>query len=388
MTLLLEATASRCPLRRRLLAVLMLTAASILWTLTPTSADAAHCPQGCRECCVKCSTAKFDIWLVSSRCLPACCDMERYADRVSVSHFVPGHGFASSTAEEFLAADDPAVPTVVLVHGSPASHEQVVALSMDVIENLRCRSPDGAVARVVIWSWPSDKQRLRIIKDFRAKMPVADAHGYYLARFLSRINPQVRVTLAGYSFGARTVCSALHLMAGGKLCDCPTPDLSQVVDPARKYAVVLLAGGIDNDALCKGGCYDRALLSADEMLVSVNCRDPLLKRYHLLYGRKCDAAAIGFTGVASASCVAALGDRYREIDVTCDVGKSHDIFRYLDSDALVGAVLSMVFASAGDAAPAEELPAEELPAEEVVFPARNARFQTSEPALPATAQSF
>jgi hypothetical protein len=129
------------------------------------------------------------------------------------------------------------------------------------------------------------------------------------------------------------------------------------------------------------------------MLVSVNCRDPLLKRYHLLYGRKCDAAAIGFTGVASASCVAALGDRYREIDVTCDVGKSHDIFRYLDSDALVGAVLSMVFASADDAAPAEELPAEELPAEElpaeeVTFPARNARFQTSEPALPATAQSF
>ncbi len=367
-----------CASRRHFFALLTLIVASIVWASTPTSANAAHCPPGCRKCCIKCSTAQFDIWLFSSRCLPACCDMERYADKVHVCHFVPGEGWASSTTEAFLATDDPAVPTVVLVHGSPASHEEVVALSMDVIENLRCRSPDGAVARVVIWSWPSDKQCLRIIKDFRAKMPVADAHGYYLARFLSRINPQVEVTLAGYSFGSRTVCSALHLLAGGKLCGCPTPDMSQTVDPARKYSVVLLAGGIDNDAICPGSCYERALISVDEMLVSVNCRDPLLKRYHLLYCLKSDASAIGFTGVACASCVAPLGDRYREIDVTCDVGKSHDICRYLESDALVDAVLSMVFAPGGTAAPAEE----------VIFPASSARFESNEPALRATVRSF
>ena len=70
--------------------------------------------------------------------------------------------------------------------------------------------------RFVIWSWPSDKIK-GPLNDIRTKAWRTDTDGYYLGWFLQRMHPQSDIGLIGFSYGARIVSGALHVLAGGEL---------------------------------------------------------------------------------------------------------------------------------------------------------------------------
>src|SRR5690606_32277769 len=115
-------------------------------------------------------------------------------------------------AATLLAHDDPARPTVIFVHGNRFSADDAITSGWQAYHALtRCASDQPV--RFVIWSWPSDKQG-GPIRDARTKSSRTLVEGYYLARLMTRIQPEVSTGIVGYSFGSRVALGAVHLAGG------------------------------------------------------------------------------------------------------------------------------------------------------------------------------
>jgi hypothetical protein len=147
-----------------------------------------------------------------------------------------------------------------------------------------------------------------------------------LAQWLAELRAGVRVSLIGHSFGPRIITGALHLLAGGQLAGC---GLSQGTvaewstgkrNPVR---AVLLAAALDYDWLAPGGCHERALSLADQMLVTCNPCDRALRWYPRMSGRGGPPAlgSVGLSGVENAK-------KIELIDVSDEVGRQHDYRGY------------------------------------------------------------
>jgi hypothetical protein len=118
----------------------------------------------------------------------------------------------------------------------------------------------------------------------------------------------------------------MQLLAGGEVaCQNLPADAVAAWTSGKRNAIraVFLAAAVDADWLAPGGRDGRALPLLDQVLVTCNECDRVLRWYPRMYGRG-GPQAMGFVGPY---CVDAA-DKLSVIDVSCTVGKLHDCHCY------------------------------------------------------------
>lgn len=285
------------------------------------------------------------LWLVSTRGAPLCCTGN--ADQpLDYWRSGPDGQWLPTDREAFLATDDPAVPTSAFIHGNRVGRSEAFSIGSSTYRRLTRQAPGRAV-RFVVWSWPSEEASRRRREDLQLKAARSDAQGLYLAQFINRIDPEVPVGLIGYSYGSRVITGALHILAGGSVAGYRLPEAAAERTGMR---AVLVASAMGNHWLAPGHRNGLALSRLDRVLITQNCADPVLKWYHLLYGRG-GPQALGYTGPA---CNSLLGDEAHKLEVlglTCSVGKNHAWNSYLCSRDLQSYLAEYSFLDAPGAEP-------------------------------------
>jgi len=261
------------------------------------------------------------IWLVSTRNAPHCGDLDTTLQSLCYWQWTDGCQWSSADAEAFFATDDPAEPTVLFIHGNQTNSCEAVEKGWYVYRFIRANAHDRPF-RYVIWSWPTDRAVRSQLNDARLKLAYTEAECHYLAQWLGRFRPGVQVSLVGHSFGPRIITGALHLLGGGQVAG---QSLSDPTVAAWKHGqrnpirAVLLAAATDPDGLAPGGEHDRAIPLIDQMLVTCNHCDRVLRRYPKL----CDGPqAMGVVGPCGID-----DTNIQAIAVSATVGKTHD-WRY------------------------------------------------------------
>ncbi len=245
--------------------------------------------------------------------------------------------WASSTSDAFAASDDPEVVTVVYIHGNRIDRSLALQDGLSVYFQLAGAWDDERPIRFVVWTWPSDQIR-GPLKDVRAKAARSDVDAYYLAQFLSRLSPEVKVGLLGYSYGARIACGGVHLLGGGRLDGLALP-----IANGPETSVALWAAAEHDDWLLPGRTHGAALPTAEQWLITRNCCDPVLAHYRML--DKCtDPVALGHSGLVGRNLLAPdVNQRIDELDVTGVVGSSHDMQRYLYARSVLDPTREVLF---------------------------------------------
>lgn len=262
------------------------------------------------------------IWLVSTRHLS--CPSGKNQPALHVCRYEQGW-WQPATLAEFYAADSAELVTPLYIHGNRIDAAEAGSFGLSVYFELVGKFDAEPPARFVIWSWPSD-QIHGPLKDVQAKAERSDVEAFYLAHFLAGMQPDVRVGLVGYSFGARIASGALQLLSGGSLCGWTAP-----ASTPPQMRVVMWAAAEHSHWYLPGQFHDRALAAAEAWFVTINCCDPVLARYRFI-DRCSNPSAVGYTGIYGRNLLPAdVNARIEEVNVTNIVGGEHDWRRYLYS---------------------------------------------------------
>ncbi len=259
-------------------------------------------------------------WFVDTHA--ACC---AELETACFSQLQPDQCWAAANLDAFLATDDPNLPTVVFVPGNRATRQDAMDMAWQVQQQLKACG--AGCVRMVAWSWPAERISRRNRPDVRAKACRSDVESHLLGQLLSRVKPEVRVSLVGYSFGARVIGGGLHLVSGGTLNGYALP---QAVQRAPMRAV-FVAAAIDTDWLLPGHRHGLATMQLEHLLVTVNSNDPGLRFYPLMY-RVGGPQALGYAGPACCGCP---DEKLELLDVTCSVGRHHGWEFYFCSRGLL-----------------------------------------------------
>jgi hypothetical protein len=275
-----------------------------------------------------------DIWMLSTRHLG--CPQWHSPDNpdLQVLHYIPSGGWQESTWDAWLDSGSAYDTTVVYVHGNRIDWNKAFRRGTAAYRSLTRQSPTGEPVRFVIWSWPSTQQ-CGAGRDAKIKAARADLECHYFARFLDHFAPGTRVSLIGYSFGARIVSGALHLTGGGWLCGHNLPGAGDGGGISARVA--LLAAAMHNYWWLPGCRHDLSLSQVDSMLVLFNPCDPALRWYSRL-DRRSRPRALGAT---SCPCPARLGEdaqRLEQRNVACEIGKTHDAEAYFGSSSIMSQI--------------------------------------------------
>jgi hypothetical protein len=275
------------------------------------------------------------VWMISTRCVGTCRPGGTGAEQFGYWRLGDDRRWVSTDWGQFRASDDARVATVFVVHGNRTGRQRAVRMAWRVLRLLR-REAGERPYRMVIWSWPADQIRGGVRRDAQVKARRSDVQAFYLAEVLGRLDAQVPLTAVGYSFGARTITGALHLMAGGRLLGrALEPSAARPADDASdrcSIRLVLVAAAMDAASLLPSRRNGRALELADRVLVTRNSADPVLHFYPLMYGRG-GPQAMGYVGPY----VRSGADNREKIDLLslrCSVGRGHEWQRYMASWAL------------------------------------------------------
>jgi hypothetical protein len=307
-----------------------------LATATPrANANDSACPAPSASCTHKTETSvprtQDEVWLVSSRSL-CCPDCEKLPPEFEVWQFdTADHEWNRSSQGAFLASKDASLPTVFWVHGNRKYADEARDDGIEVYQQLTAGVSGNRSIRFVIYSWPAAPiHGLR--EDARVKAARTNSDGYYLAWLINQMDSKLPVDFIGYSFGARIVTGALHMLGGGELCGWILPDRVKRVAPME---AVLVAPAVNNDWLAIGHPHGDALPVVDRMLSLNNYCDRALKHYGAI--DPCSKPeALGYTGA-----VGPLGDnanKLRELNMCCAVGKRHYWGSYFYNPSVVALI--------------------------------------------------
>jgi hypothetical protein len=232
------------------------------------------------------------------------------------------------------------LPIVVYVHGNRVDRGTDRAHGLMAYRALARAAADEQPRRYVIWSWPSD----RIpgpLKDYHVKASRTRQVAWQLAWSLDSLPRDADVSLIGYSYGARVVSGALHLLAGGRLGDLRLPQSAAATGGAgvrKPMNAALLAAALDADGMAPWGSYGRALHQVGRLVVLTNRRDPAMRFYTLSTPRS-RTPALGYEGPIGWQ-HRGLAAQVRAIDVTREVGASHALQEYLSASGPLHAFLA------------------------------------------------
>ncbi len=323
-------------LHRSALFVLLVLAASALVGTSPENATA-----GCPVCTNSAAITRTQdqVWLISSRGVD-CPDNVTSDVTLPTSQFdLTARQWQASDLNKFLAADDGHTRTVVFVHGNQTTAEEAQEIGLVLYRDLASDAKDDRPLHFVIWSWPSDRVGGTQLNDVRVKAPRADVAGYYLATVVNRMNSQTPTTMIGFSYGARAITGALQLEAGGQLCGWTLPKKQ-----ARAAAnVALLGAAEDSDWLLPGQRNDQALSQTEHLLNVYNSSDHVLRFYHFIYGRRCNADALGYVGLSTGQLTAEQRAKVSQCDAGSTIGSEHSSNNYLRSPCLLAKMRPLVF---------------------------------------------
>lgn len=277
--------------------------------LPPTAAEAASLSRGDDE-----------LWFVSSR-------HARYETDGPIDLHVwkyDGVGNWTSSSLDALAVADPSLPFCFHIHGNRVSYGQSNYGGWRFYTTLTDGCAERKPLRFVIFSWPSDRICGSQRDDVRTKAVVAERHAYFLAYVVRRLPVESRISMIGYSFGARVIGGALHELGGGTLRGRSLGEEA----PADEHRVraVFLAAALDSGSFLPGCTFDDAPSQIDRLLICRNSADRVLKWYPLLYqlmlrpGK--GVQAMGYTGTAGS--LPDLVDRVECVDVSFVVGNTHE----------------------------------------------------------------
>src|SRR5690606_34909774 len=106
--------------------------------------------------------------------------------------------------------------TVIYVHGNRVSVGYDATEGIAVYESLINARAEREPLRYIIWSWPSS-QIPGLIKDYQVKAIRTNQVGWQLAWFIDQLPAETPLALMGYSYGARAVSGAMHILGGGSI---------------------------------------------------------------------------------------------------------------------------------------------------------------------------
>ncbi len=240
----------------------------------------------------------------------------------------------NTTWNELLAEFETPLPTVIYVHGNRVDAGFDKSHGLQLYRALAARKPAQTPLRYVIWSWPSTQIR-GPVKDYEVKAARTKPVGWQLAWAVDQLPPDAPLALVGYSYGARVVTGALHVLGGGRLNELALP--TRVHADRAPIRVALVAAAVDAHWLRPDGYHGRAMTQVESLLLVNNQLDPAMRFYPISpIGRR--AAALGFAGLRGGDDAAKI----RSFDVTGAVGRHHALSEYLASSGQVGRVLEEI----------------------------------------------
>lgn len=242
-----------------------------------------------------------------------------------------------STSDQFVQGAAQTI-TVFYVPGNRIANEEAERRAWRLYGVLKAAS-DEQPLRVVLWSWPSDKIKGQRA-DVRVKSERTVPESFYLGSVLRRFGAQEKVSLIGYSFGARIICGALHLASGGTIDSLSlVPESSDEARSDSRFRVLLMAAAAPSSWLLPQGLHQGALSKVERMLILYNPNDSALKHFHMIDPEK--QRALGFVGLDSrrlerGSAVADKSGaedqpRVSQRPVHLEIGNAHDENRYYSS---------------------------------------------------------
>jgi hypothetical protein len=292
-----------------------------------------------------------DVYLVSTRPLGTRCVAEEMSAGLYCQRLVDDgdqrHWSKTSWPEVAAAFAEP-LPTIVYVHGNRVSPGEDKQQGLAFYHSLANCRPPGRL-RFVIWAWPADQIRGRV-RDYAVKAARTTQVGWQLAWAVNQLPQQSPVTLVGYSYGARVVTGALHLLGGGSMGDLKLYEPENPLRPPLRAALV--AAAVDAAWLRPGGYHGEAVGEVESLVLINNQLDPAMRFFHLPAENR-HARALGYTGLRASGAWGDMADRIHSFDATGAVGRHHAIAEYLSAfGAMRHAWEKMLPATPIDGAPA------------------------------------
>ena len=269
-----------------------------------------------------CAAKADDVWFVDSRA--AYVTPEGRVEMLSVEKLVDNTGhWEHFGLNEFVETYDPSKPIIVMIHGNRMTQSEARQYGL-AFHRFAKKKGDY---RLVIWCWPSERRHCRVRPDVQQKAIRSEQHGPFVAAFLKEIGlskPNSRVSILGFSYGARVTCSALDLLAKDKdYYD------SETGTTRLKIQTVLLAAAMDCNSLMPSRSYGKALDVTEKMLVHINPDDDILRYYPLLWKLCGGSQAVGKKGVAMAGISRENRRKIKTVNVSRLLGEDHAIIKSL-----------------------------------------------------------
>ncbi|MEM6331250.1 MAG: hypothetical protein AAF790_13505, partial [Planctomycetota bacterium] len=169
------------------------------------------------------------------------------------------------------------------------------------------------------------------IRDAKEKAARTGPAGVQLAWVLNQVAPDARLGMLGYSYGARVVSGAAHLLGGGRLNGAALPNRDAL--PDRPVQAVYLAAALDATWLGPRQAHGCSLRVIDSLLSSTNRRDPAMCLYPIIAVRR--HPAVGYAGPTTLSREYASKVRLRNL--AGSVGRTHDMCEYMMAPGVMSA---------------------------------------------------
>lgn len=260
------------------------------------------------------------IWMVSSRRLGS---KNCSVDSLDVRQRI-GNAWHASSASAFFAPDPDGIrrPIVIFIHGNRWSLDKAILRGMQTYQQTIMPWKEAPPMRFVVWAWPAD-QVAGPIRDVRIKADRADEHSFHLARFLQHVDPQIPVSILGFSFGGRVALGAMQLIGGGSLDGGCLPPVAHPVSPIN---LTLAVPAIRNDCLIT--THRNAYSQINHLDLVYNNRDAYLNLYRFTrFDNR--MPAMGFTGICGLNRLPDHQSRVHQFNAARFVGVQHDYLEYI-----------------------------------------------------------
>jgi pimeloyl-ACP methyl ester carboxylesterase len=287
-------------------------------SLTTASASSEFAATACRAN----PSVTSEIFELSTRHLPEqFCSIDENNPPLDV-HRWEATRWQRSDLDQALTYEDK--PTIIYVHGNFMERNNTLERARILDSYLKTQSNENY--RLLLFSWPSQRER-KPLRDIYENDETAEDHSLYLAWILRQLRSQSRVSVLGFSFGARCVTAALHLDAGGNI-----PGLrfgNQQTESVQRvpYHLGLIAPAVDKNWLLPNGRYGKATSNINDFVNMYNSRDPVLRRYKFIdrLSRPIAGGLVGFDGIGDPRATSPLAGQIKVKQYNCGgvIGTTH-----------------------------------------------------------------
>jgi hypothetical protein len=288
---------------------------------SPPDLDNAEFPS---PACKAISSVNSEIFELSTRHLPEqFCSIDERNPPLDV-HRWDTTRWQSSDLRTALIYEDK--PTIIYVHGNFMERCNTLERVRILDSYLKRQATEDY--RLILFSWPSQRER-KPLRDIYENDESAEDQSLYLAWILRELRSQSRVSLLGFSFGARCATAALHLDAGGYIPGLrfgSTPSETNQVQRVP-YHLGLIAPAVDKNWLLPNGRYGKATSNINDFVNMYNSRDPVLRRYRFIDRptRPIAGGLVGFEGIGDPRVTSPLAGQIKVKQYNCGgvIGTTH-----------------------------------------------------------------